>query len=281
VDLAQLFGNVVVGIDGRQGGHDAIALARRLMSRDGHLTLVHVSAAGLTYVQSAHLALALRADSRRLLEQARAAAEVDAELISTPAPSVGRGLHEIVERQHAGLLVVGSCHRGFLGRVLVGNDTRSSLNGAGCAVAVAPLAYAHEPRPITTVGVGYDGSRESRAALAFARKLAGERGCGLRALKVIPVASSAQVGFGGVAWGDELDSVLADAKREMAALEDVDGDAVLGIPGEELAAFGEQVGVLIVGSRGYGPLRSMMLGSSSRHLASHGRCPLLVLSRAS
>jgi nucleotide-binding universal stress UspA family protein len=57
------------------------------------------------------------------------------------------------------------------------------------------------------------------------------------------------------------------------------GEAVLGLTGEELAAFGARVDLLVVGSRGYGPLRRLMLGSTSEHLAGHARCPLLVLPR--
>jgi hypothetical protein len=38
---------------------------------------------------------------------------------------------------------VGSSRHGVLGRVLMGDDARASLNGAPCAVAAAPLGYAH------------------------------------------------------------------------------------------------------------------------------------------
>ena len=59
---------------------------------------------------------------------------------------------------------------------------------------------------------------------------------------------------------------------------DASGVAV-GLPGEELVAFGDEVELLVVGSRGYGPVRRMMLGSTSMHLARAARCPLLVLPR--
>ena len=73
--------------------------------------------------------------SHELLERERADAEVQAELMSYVASSPGRGLHDIAERQQADLLVVGSCGRGPVGRVLIGDDTRTSLNGAPCALA--------------------------------------------------------------------------------------------------------------------------------------------------
>jgi nucleotide-binding universal stress UspA family protein len=268
------FKRVVVGVDGRQGGRDAIALARQLVSPNRALTLAHVRSDELVppgaWAEAAETAAAAAE---------RTDAELEAGVIDVVASSVGSGLHQLAERQCADLLVVGSCHRGFLGRVFVGNDTRASLNGAPCAVAVAPLAYAREPARIRTIGVGYDGSEESDTALALARELADRYGAGVRALRVMQVPGSFYTGFGGVAWGDTLDAVLAQAKQRMAQLDGVEGEAELGLAGEELAAFGDHVELLVVGSRAYGPVRRLMLGSTSHYLAGHARCPLLVLPR--
>ncbi len=53
-----------------------------------------------------------------------------------------------------------------------------------------------------------------------------------------------------------------------------------GAPGEQLARFTEEVDLLSVGSRGYGPLGRLLNGSSSSYLAGHARSPLLVLPRS-
>jgi hypothetical protein len=37
-----VFDNVVIGVDGRSGGRDAIALAKRLAAPDARVTLAHV-----------------------------------------------------------------------------------------------------------------------------------------------------------------------------------------------------------------------------------------------
>jgi nucleotide-binding universal stress UspA family protein len=69
------------------------------------------------------------------------------------------------------------------------------------------------------------------------------------------------------------------AQAEVDALAGVEGHVALGLAGEELAAFGSQVDLLVVGSRGYGPIRRLIFGSTSGHLAGNARCPLVVLPR--
>jgi len=276
------FERVIVGVDGRAGGRDAIALARLLVARDGRLTLVHVHAGESTRAGIPVLATDQGAhdDALALLERERAAAAVEGDTVAIAAPSVGRGLHDLAEALGAELLVVGSCARGFAGRVLLGNDTRAALSGAPCAVAVAPLGYDHDLGRLHTVGVGFDGSPESEAALGLARAIAAGHDARVRALAVVQIPASPWAGFAGSAWGTALDEVMAGTRRQLEGLDGVAGEAVIGIAGEELAAFGDHVGLLVVGSRGYGPVRRMMFGSTSEYLAGHARCPLLVLPRA-
>ena len=95
-----------------------------------------------------------------------------------------RGLHRQAEEQHADLLVVGSCSRGAFGRAMIGDDTRAALNGAPCAVAIASRGYAARAgNPIARIGVAYNGSPESKAALAMARELAAPTSASIDAWK--------------------------------------------------------------------------------------------------
>jgi hypothetical protein len=117
----------------------------------------------------------------RALAAERSAASIDAELISLAQTPVGRGLHLLAEHRGADLLVVGSSRHGVLGRVLMGDDARASLNGTPSAVAVAPLGYAHAANRINTIGVGLDASDESKLALRAAREQAARHGAAVHA----------------------------------------------------------------------------------------------------
>jgi nucleotide-binding universal stress UspA family protein len=277
-----MFSEVMVGVNTRSGGHDAVALARQLLDDGGRLTLVHVDDAGAPifernlrfgYDAAGHEA------TTRLLDQERRSAGADVGLLRIPATSTGEGLHRLTEAHGADLLVLGSSSRGRLGRAMLGDDTRESLNGASCAVAVAPVGYAELKRDLSVIGVAYDGGAESVAALATARELAAANGAALQACEVVSVPNYAYSSAFAVGWVESIDSVVAAAQQRLDALGGVEGRAVHGVAGEELAAFGRDVDLLIVGSRGYGPARRLIHGSTSNYLLGHARCALLVLRR--
>ncbi|HEX5309007.1 MAG TPA: universal stress protein [Solirubrobacteraceae bacterium] len=276
-----MFNNVLVGVDGRPTGRDAIALASRLIDRDGKLTLAHVHSGPMrpSHAVTPGLLREEREASAKLLEQERASSEVSAELVSVVGLSPGRALHQQAEEQHADLLVVGSCSRGVLGRTMLGDDTRGALNGAPCAIAIASLGYAEHPTPLAKIGVGYDGSPESKLALQTAREIAQATRASVDALEVVSLPTYGYTGILPPLTGDGLDEMLQEASARMEKLPDVHGHAVCGLTGEELATFTNTVDLLIVGSRGYGPMKRMMLGSTSTYLERHARCSLLVMPR--
>jgi nucleotide-binding universal stress UspA family protein len=278
-----VFNNVLVGVEGGAGGRDAIALATRLTDPEGKLTLAHVYPGELhpLHAITPGLPAEEREASRTLLESERALAKVDAEMVSVLASAPGGGLHRQAEEQHADLLVVGSCSRGAFGRAMLGDDTRIALNGSPCAVAIAPRGYSQHPRALARIGVAYNSSPESIAALATARELAAPSGAELKALEVVSIPTYAFTGLIPPTIGESVDVLLNESNARMRELDGVDGRAVYGLAGEELAAFGDELDILVVGSRGYGPLRRLVLGSTSDYLERHGRCSLLVLPRAS
>jgi nucleotide-binding universal stress UspA family protein len=194
--------------------------------------------------------------------------------------SAGFGLHQQAEEQHADLLVVGSCSRGPFGRVMLGDDTRVVLNGAPCAVAVAARGYAERPAPIANVGVAYNGSPQAAAALAVARELAEPTRATVHALEVVSIATTyAYPGMAPMAVGESIEASLKEANSRLNELPGVEGRAVYGLTGEELAKFGDGLDILVVGSRGYRRVKRLVLGSTPEYLERRARCALLVLPR--
>lgn len=276
-----MFKHVIVGVDGHEGGRDAIALAKRLCAEGGELTLSYIYHGDVHIWRGSSPPYEASEEERgrELLEQARADAGLEARLRSFGSPSVGRGLHELAEATGADLMVVGSSRRGAFGRVLIGDDTRASLNGAPCAVAIAPAGYEHHPTVMREIGVGWNGSPESEHALGFARKLAGELGTRLSAFEAVYFPARAYVG---PAFPDAatIQQLVDSAREHIAQLDGVEPHAAYGEPAEELALYSASLDLLVIGSRSYGPMGRLVHGSTAHHLARTARCPLLVLTRA-
>ncbi len=280
-----MFRNVVVGVNDDEGGRDAIALAKMLAASGSELTLAQV------YQGDSKVSRDARPDYeawqheriRELLENRRGETGVEAEVRWYGSPSVGRGLHELAELTGADLLVIGSSRRSLLGRVLIGDDTRAALNGAPCAVAIAPAGYSREPAVMREVGVGYDASPESEAALALARMIASEHDSKLSAFEAISTPAHLYLGYLGTAAAVEVDSIerkVDQARERIAALGGVEPHSAYGDPVEELTLYSASLDLLVVGSRGYGPLGRLVYGGIAQRLARTARCPLLVLTRS-
>src|SRR5438067_796701 len=115
-----MFNQIVVGVDGRQGGRDAVGLAKLPVAAGGELTLAHVLPRDphLDRIASAASEASEAERAEALLETEREETGVEAHLRWRESFSVGRGLHELCELIGADLVAVGSSRRGLLGRVL-------------------------------------------------------------------------------------------------------------------------------------------------------------------
>ena len=172
---------IVVGLDASEQARDGLRLARSLAAGTGAELIVAAAFGPVVAGPGVDLA---RLQGRYFTEVFGAAASElgDAgferrELRDVSAP---RGLDRIAAAENADLIVVGSSHRGDVGRVLFGSVAERLLHGAPCSVAVAPRGYAGEHLGAGIIGVAYDGSPESRLALDGARELATLLGGGLR-----------------------------------------------------------------------------------------------------
>jgi nucleotide-binding universal stress UspA family protein len=282
---------IVVGVDGSERSRDALALATRLADPGQHVLLTHVHGYGrLSNLLSGggyeELVRGVAASMFAAVEDTLApATQRELRLVSSNSPAAG--LHAIADQTGASIIVVGSSHRSGMGRVLAGSVTESVLDGAEVPVAVAPRDHASGDRGVRTIGCGFDGSPESRLALEWAAGLARRR-----CAQLIAFAVHTPVAFGGVsttgaigyqaandALRGALDEQMTEALAGLGAGGDassrvIDGDAAL-----KLAEASAELDLLVLGSRGYGPVRSVLLGSVSRALVRSAACPVVVLPR--
>ena len=185
-----MFNNLLGGGGGGKGGRDPFPPRQAVAPPDGQIALAHIYGNDWMLGRGAALALPVEREvAERLLSKEREETATRGELVSCADSPAGRGLMRLAERRATDVLVVGSCHRGPLGRAFLGDQTSGALNGAPCAVAIAPLGHAAAPHPLSAIGIGYDGSPESERALEAARELAARRGSTIKALSVVSLQS--------------------------------------------------------------------------------------------
>jgi len=161
------------------------------------------------------------------------------------------------------------------------------LHEAHVPVAVAPKGWPGQADGrLHVLGVAYDGSPESRVALGFARELAERADATVRVYTVAVPARAVSVGaMAGPLPQEEdareilsrhLEEAVADLPPSLRALPVLlDGDAAKEIAGAAEAG----VDLLVTGSRGYGRLGRVLLGSVSSALIDTAPCPVIAIPR--
>ena len=282
-----MFKTIVVGVDGREGGRDAMSLAGRLALAGGG-ELVAVRALPIEYYVSRGGAPAFSAvavgDAEAELRADLEAAGLDARVVVVGDSSPARALHRVAEDEDADVIVVGSTHRGRIGAVLAGDDAAATLHGAPCPVGVAPRGLAgREWAAVAKIGVGFDGSPESRQALALAAAVARSAGAEILVRSVVEpaVADPEAAAPYDEDWLERARAAaLADLREALEVIDaEASGAVVAGAPVQALTILSERVDLLVVGSRAWGPVRRILLGSTAVRLMRDARCPLLVLPR--
>jgi nucleotide-binding universal stress UspA family protein len=275
---------LLVGFDGRNGGRDALALTRLLEAGSpGSVVVASVLFGGPLPVDLGGLSGDDAAEAEPVLAEAREllpGLEVDTRAYGGASP--GAILTVLAEREEFDAIVVGSPHRGAVGRVLLGSVAHNLLNGAPCDVFVAPRDYAaEEPLPFRTIAVAYDGTPEAKAALRRAEDLAGPSNASIRVLTVVspPVVVAVPGGYAPES-PPEPERVIDEAVSSIDPRLSAEGRRLDGVAAEQLAeACREDVDLLVAGSRGYGPLTRVLLGSVTRKLTDDAPCPVLVVPR--
>jgi nucleotide-binding universal stress UspA family protein len=288
-------GTIVIGFDGSDSGEDALALGVLLCRATGAVPVVatvypEAYPIGPGRVDAEWVAF-MREQSEELLRCARRVLgdAADADYRTVSATSESRGLHELAEQERAEAVVVGSTHRGPLGRTAPGSTGDRLLHGSPCPVAVAPRGLREQPPPgLRTIAVAFVDTPEAHEAVGVAATLAQRSGARLRLLSVVPPRAEV---FAPLAGRDAEEAFVARARevfrrgldealaglggRVEATGELLEGDVV-----DALATLDRRdADLLVCGSRGYGPLRRVLLGGVSSRLLRRAACPLLVVPR--
>ncbi|MFF7250208.1 universal stress protein [Embleya sp. NPDC008237] len=181
---------------------------------------------------------------------------------------------------HAAMIVLGS-------RKL--SSATELLTTGGIAVPVTahascPVVVVREPEHATadprTIVVGVDGSRRSEPAVAYAFDEAARRGAGVVAVQVRQPASGL---VASLAMPEEIKEGRIRLAETLAGWTEkypdvpVRREVTVGHPVRTLVKAAEHALCLVVGSRGVGGFRGMLLGSVSQGLIHHARCPLVVV----
>jgi nucleotide-binding universal stress UspA family protein len=241
-----LYKNVVAGYEDNERGEDARVLAERIVARDGgELKVVHVEK-------------------------------------GSPADTLGA----LAERGDADLIVLGSTHRAHIGSVSPGSIAEHLLQGARCRLVIAPKGYAQEDHSgdrLRVLAVGYDGMAESQAALEEGAKLCLKFGGSMKVVGVatpVPAIGAAAAAQAGPEAGPDFQTRLRDAVASLPP--EVRALPVLekGNPVDKLLEFSEAgIDLLVLGSRGFGPVMRLLIGSVSSRVIRGAPCPVMVVPR--
>lgn len=275
---------LLVGFDGSDGGRDALELARTIGAPAGAGALVvAVIPYGPLPVDFAKLEDEAAEEAEPLFAEARERlGGLEVECRGFGGGSAAQVMTDIAEAEQVDMIVVGSPHRDAVGRALIGSVAESLLHGAPCAVVVAPRGYASERHePLLRIAVAHDGTPESKAALKRAEALAAQTHATIEVLTVLapPATMPGVVGYVPVD-SPEPDRIVNEAIKSVDSGLAATGRRLDGPPARTLAeACEDGADLLVAGSRGYGPVMRVLLGSVSTQLIHMAPCPVLVVPR--
>ncbi|MBW4718417.1 universal stress protein [Saccharothrix obliqua] len=278
---------IVVGVDGSTSALSAVRWAAAEAARHHvALKLVHaylVPGRGYPEVvlTANEVRQALEEQGRQWLADAEAvvrAAEPDVEVGVELAHSGAAGAM-VWESKRARLVVLGSRGLGGFTGVLVG-----SVAVAVAAHGECPVVVVREELPEGgPVVVGVDGSPTSEQAVAFAFEAASMRDAPLVALLA---GNDFPLVFGGpvpVDWDQVEEQERLELAERLAGWQEkypdvrVERKVVRDRPARALLELAATAQLLVVGSRGRGGFKGMLLGSTSQTLVYHAPCPLAVV----
>ncbi|HET8614251.1 MAG TPA: universal stress protein [Actinomycetales bacterium] len=281
---------IVVGVDGSAAAGAALDWAVEEAAREGR-PLHLVSAYSLPMTGATPMTVPIEVDLAKSTQEvvdeaaARVREQAPSVQVTTTVRMANASVAILDAAQEAGTVVIGSRgHRPLRGAFL-GSTALQVATHAPCPTVVVRDLGARPVASPRRVVVGTDGSATSQAAIAYAFAEADARGCELTVVHAWWVDLS----------GGRLIDVPASTKQEMEErqhimlAEDVAGFAeqypdvvvhpvvVQDEPGAAIARLSVGAELVVVGSRGRGGFRSLLLGSVSQHVLQNAECPVVVV----
>jgi nucleotide-binding universal stress UspA family protein len=225
------------------------------------------------------------------LESALRAEGVAAEFHAAEESTPARGLAAAIEELRPALVVLGS---GSDDKHVMGSTAERVIHGAPCPVAVVPRGRERPANGVQVVGAAFTPTPEGREALHAAALLARAAGARVRAVMALSAKHAEEQSPGlmaaqhhdrdaaeDIAARHRIDAEdgLQAAIAELASGVEVETDVLFQHPAHALVAASANLDLLVMGSRAYGPVRSVVLGGVSRKVTAAASCPVLVLPR--
>lgn len=192
----------------------------------------------------------------------------------------------IEETAHAQLLVLGSRGLGGWSGLVIGSVAVQVSAHAQCPVVVVPPDLRPRAQEARTVVVGVDGSKTSAKAIAFAFDQA--ETLGATVIAVHAWTSPFLTSENGQSMLEFDEKEVQDSCRLLVS-ESVAGAAldhpdvpwetrlVSGQAARGLLLAAESADLVVVGSRGRGGFKGLLLGSVSQNVLHHAHCPVAIV----
>jgi nucleotide-binding universal stress UspA family protein len=287
-------GPLVIGYDGAPGGADALALglgwARQLSVRAVIVTVYPGPAPIGPGRVDVEWVADRRRDAERLLDEALTVTSpaTSVEFKAVGSGSASHGLHDVADELGASLIVLGSRTER---RLLETSTGERVIAGAPCPVAMPPRGWRDRAsHDLGRIVVAFVPTPDGREALRVAAMLALRVGARLQVATV--VAGPAEVMSYRI--GEDVDRMYVTAAKEafehsieqaiseLAPDVEAFGEVVVGDdPVETLAGMANSsFDALFMGSRGYGPIRRVLLGGVAARLLRRLDIPAVIVPRA-
>lgn len=285
--------DIVVGFQGPASGRDAVEFAVGWARSSGDTVVVvtvHPGSAPVSIGRvDAEFVHAEIQQAEALLEEARTLipADITAEFHRVDASSAAHGIDDLLERRGDPLVVLGTHRPDAEPRTFPGQTADRLFNGAAAPVVIVPHGYAesHAGGTIKRITCAYLDTPDGQVALNHAIAMAQHTGAELRVLGVIPDTVMTPMtgdidifeGDLGVHWRKVLDAATTRAIEQVPT---TTGQLLSGKVHRVLAELDPaETDLLVLGSRGYGPVRRVLLGGVSARVVRNSRVPVAVVPR--